>query len=235
MPNHVTNIIEIKGNPARIKAMFEAVKSDEYDLGSIDFNKLLPMPPELDVEESSRTTRGLKAYKDFLEVYNFNREPNIDLGSIPEKAEQAFLRVRPDIDSAAWSLGKQAYQNKQKYDVHSWYDWRIKNWGTKWNAYGYEGGVQLDGKSLRFQTAWSPPQRIVAKLANLFPDLDFTHQFASDDIGVNCGEDEYHNGSLCGEYRPAGLEARNFANELWGYEDMDEDEEEIEDMGGMKL
>ena len=65
MPNHVTNIIEIKGNPARIKAMFEAVKSDEYDLGSIDFNKLLPMPPELDVEESSRTTRGLKAYKDF--------------------------------------------------------------------------------------------------------------------------------------------------------------------------
>jgi len=65
--------------------------------------------------------------------------------------------------------------------------------------------------------------------------LDFTHQFASDDIGVNCGEDEYHNGSLCGEYRPAGLEARNFANMLWERDCMEEDEEEIENMGGMKL
>ena len=49
MPNHVTNIIEIKGDPARISALFEAVKSDEYGLGSIDFNKLIPMPPELDM------------------------------------------------------------------------------------------------------------------------------------------------------------------------------------------
>ena len=50
MPNHITNIIEIKGDPARVKALFEAVKSDEYGLGSIDFNKLIPMPPELDIE-----------------------------------------------------------------------------------------------------------------------------------------------------------------------------------------
>lgn len=235
MPNHVTNIIEIKGNPSRIKAMFEAIKSDEHGLGSIDFNKLIPMPPELNIEEGSRTKHGLKAYKDFLEVYNFNREPNIDLGSIPEKAEQAFLRVRPDVDSTAWSLGKQAYQNKQKYGAHSWYDWRTKNWGTKWDAYGYESGVHVDGHSLRFQTAWAPPQPVIAKLSEMYPDLDFTHQYASEDIGVNCGEDEYHNGSLCGEYRPAGLEARNFANMLWERDCMEEDEEEIENMGGMKL
>jgi len=62
VPNHVTNIIKIEGNPARIKAMFEAVKNDEYGLGSIDFNKLIPMPPELDIEEGSHTDRGLKAY-----------------------------------------------------------------------------------------------------------------------------------------------------------------------------
>lgn len=64
MPNHVTNIIEIKGDPARVKALFESVKNDEFGLGSIDFNKLIPMPPELDMEEGNRTTRGLKAYKD---------------------------------------------------------------------------------------------------------------------------------------------------------------------------
>ena len=239
MPNHITNIIEIKGDPARVKALFEAVKSDEYGLGSIDFNKLVPMPSELDIEEGSRTDRGLKAYKDFIEVYTFNgKKEDFDLLNIPEKSEQAFLRVRPDIDRAAWDLGKKAFQNQQKYGVTTWYKWRVRNWGTKWNAYGYEGGVQFDGKSLRFQTAWSPPQPIVAKLAEMYPDLDFIHQFASEDIGVNCGENEYHNGSLCGEYRPAGREAMEYANGLWGNDGQEEDEEmeDDEDMdSGMSM
>ena len=43
MPNHVTNVIEIKGDPTRIKSLFEAVKNDECGLGSIDFNKLIPI------------------------------------------------------------------------------------------------------------------------------------------------------------------------------------------------
>ena len=238
MPNHITNIIEIKGDPQRVKALFEAVKSDEYGLGSIDFSKLAPMPPELDIEEGSRTDRGLKAYKDFIEVYTFNgKKEDFDLLNIPEKSEQAFLQVRPDIDRDTWELGKKAFKNKQKYGVTSWYNWRIRNWGTKWNAYGYEGGVQFDGKSLRFQTAWSPPEPIIAKLAEMYPDLDFTHQWADEDIGHNCGEDEYHNGSLCGEYRPAGVEAVEYANSLWGNDGQEEDEdmEESEDMGGMKL
>ena len=232
MPNHVTNSIEIKGDPTRIKSLFETIKSDEYGLGSIDFNKLTPMPAELDIEEGPRTTRGLKAYQDFIEVYTFNgKKENFDLLNIPEKSEQAFLRVHPDIDQTEWKLGKQAFQNEQKYGAASWYKWRTRNWGTKWNAYGYEGGVQFDGKSLHFLTAWAPPQPIVAKLAEMYPDLDFTHQFANEDIGMNCGEDEYHNGSLCGEYRPAQQEAVDFANDLWGYDGMEEDE----DMGGPKL
>lgn len=238
MPNHVTNIIEIKGDPAWIKSLFEAVKNDEYGLGSIDFNKLIPMPPELDIEEGSRTTRGLKAYKDFIEVYTFNgNKEDFDLLNIPEKSEQAFLRVRPDIDRSAWDLGKQAFRNEQKYGATTWYKWRIRNWGTKWNAYGYKDGVHFDGKSLRFLTAGSPPQTVIAKLSEMYHDLDFIHQFASEDIGVNCGEDEYHNGSLCGEYRPAQQEAVNFANGLWGFDGMEEDEDmyDGESMGGLKL
>ena len=190
------------------------------------------------MEEGSRTDRGLKAYNDFIEVYTFNgKKENFYLSNIPEKAEQAFLRVRPDIDRAAWNLGRGAFMNKQKYGVTSWYDWRIKNWGAKWNAYGYEGGVQFDGKSLRFLSAWSPPEPIIAKLAEMYPDLDFTHQWADEDIGYNCGEDEYHNGSLCGEYRPAGVEAVEYANGLWGNDEQEEDEDmdEEESMGGPKL
>ena len=236
MPNHVTNIIKIEGNPARIKAVFEAIKNDEYGLGSIDFNKLVPMPPELDIEEGSQTKRGLKAYQDFIEVCTFSgKKEAFDLLNIPDKSEQAFLRVHPDIDQTEWKLGKQAFQNQQKYGIPTWYKWRTRNWGTKWNAYGYEGGVQFDGKTLQFLTAWAPPTPIVEKLAAMYPDLDFVHQWADEDIGYNCGEIEYHNGSPDGEFYPTGQEAVDYANGLWGFYGMDEYEDESEDMGGPKL
>ena len=236
MPNHVTNIIKIEGNPARIKAVFEAIKNDEYGLGSIDFNKLVPMPPELDIEEGSQTKRGLKAYQDFIEVYTFNgKKEDFDLLNIPEKSEQAFLRVHPDIDQTEWKLGKQAFQNQQKYGIPTWYKWRTRNWGTKWNAYGYEGGVQFDGKTLQFLTAWAPPTPIVEKLAAMYPDLDVVHQWADEDIGYNCGEIEYHNGSPDGEFYPTGQEAVDYANGLWGFYGMAAYEDESEDMGGPKL
>lgn len=84
MPNHVANSITFKGEEDRILAMLEAVKSDKYGCGSIDFNKLVPRPASLDIEAGSNTYEGLKAYKGFIEVYklkgkvtkkNFSRYP----------------------------------------------------------------------------------------------------------------------------------------------------------------
>lgn len=47
MPNHVTNILRVSGNPEKVSAMFEAIKNDEIGLGSIDFNKVIPMPAHI--------------------------------------------------------------------------------------------------------------------------------------------------------------------------------------------
>lgn len=46
-----------------------------------------------------------------------------------------------------------------------WYDWRVENWGTKWN--GYDGTISDDGSTFTFDTAWSPPLPIIKKLAEL--------------------------------------------------------------------
>ena len=40
--------------------MLHDVQMEGQPLGSFDFNKLLPMPKELDMEASGRTDRGLK-------------------------------------------------------------------------------------------------------------------------------------------------------------------------------
>lgn len=47
MPNHVTNILTVSRDADKMQAMFEAIKSDEVGLGSIDFNKVIPMPEHI--------------------------------------------------------------------------------------------------------------------------------------------------------------------------------------------
>ena len=47
MPNHVTNIIELNGDRLEIKNLLETIKNDEIGLGSIDFEKIIPMPDNI--------------------------------------------------------------------------------------------------------------------------------------------------------------------------------------------
>ena len=71
MPNHVINILNIDGDKDKVAKMLSEIQNDEYGIGSIDFEKIIPMPESLRIEAGSSTTRGLKAYKDFVSVYTF--------------------------------------------------------------------------------------------------------------------------------------------------------------------
>ena len=35
-------------------------------------------------------------------------------------------------------MGDLGVEEMKKYKDNNWYDWRIKHWNTKWNAYGFE-------------------------------------------------------------------------------------------------
>ncbi len=99
MPNHVENIITLKGDEKRIREMLEAIKNDDFGLGTLDFNKIIPMPNSLNIEAGSRTDKGLKAYSDFIDVYVFGRNAEDALNAIqniPKEIEDAFLKQRKD-------------------------------------------------------------------------------------------------------------------------------------------
>ena len=55
-----------------------------------------------------------------------------------------------------------------------WYHWCIENWGTKWDAcdksIDYEDSEIL---ALTFNTAWSPPEGVVERLREKYPELSF--------------------------------------------------------------
>ena len=222
MPNHVENRIEFSGDARQIKAMLESIKNDEYGIGTIDFNKIIPMSKSLNVEAGSRTDRGLKAYKEFIDMYTFGRsaeDAEKALENIPVDSENAFLSQRTDIVKEEWELGKTAWQNIRQYGAPTWYEWSVANWGTKWNAYGYDKYTDYSGcKELTFETAWSAPHPIIKKLSELFSNISFKHQWADEDIGMNCGERSYLGGEITDWFIPEGIQATEFALEIWGYE-----------------
>ena len=228
MPNHVENHISLQGDPAQIRTMLKAIQSDEYGIGSVDFNKIIPIPKSLDIEAGSRTDRGLKAYRDFIEVYTAGRSADdalTVLENIPAESEETFLRQRTDIKHDEWELGKTAWNNIRQYGAPTWYDWCVANWGTKWNAYGYDKyGVDYQkGDSLCFQTAWSAPHPILQRLSEIYPDVRIEHMWADEDLGCNCGRRIYFDGEMIDEYIPQGMQATDFALDLWDYDPSDLD------------
>ena len=48
-------------------------------------------------------------------------------------------------------------------------------------------------------------------LSEQYPELEIFHEWADEDIGMNCGRREYKSGDLIYEYYPEGDEATAFA------------------------
>ena len=69
MPNHVINKVEFDCPQDRFHEILAAICYDENSdvaemtgPGTIDFNKITPMPPSLDIESGSRTIEGINLY-----------------------------------------------------------------------------------------------------------------------------------------------------------------------------
>ena len=240
MPNHVMNRIHFDCSDEKAKEIMEAVmydpKTEDEDVsgpGTIDFNRLIPMPPDLMIEAGSSTEQGIELY---LTAVNPDT-PDYDLPKMPKdkfdkllcdlNGERRFTMYKPRLSeeeiqrytmySSFGKLadtGKRAINNMLKYGATTWYDWSIKNWGTKWNSYDPWKGEE---KGLIFSTAWSAPHPILEELTVRFTGVYFTHEWADEDIGQNCGRREYLNGECVGDWVPeTRKEAIEFATGVWG-------------------
>ncbi len=54
-----------------------------------------------------------------------------------------------------------------------WYNWRVHNWGTKWDCYSLEidDTDMPHGFEVQFETAWSPPEEVCYAIKEQFDDL----------------------------------------------------------------
>ena len=83
------------------------------------------------------------------------------------------------------------------YGKNNWYDWAVKNWGTKWNL----DYAEIFGNCIVFETAWSPCSPVISALAKQFPEAEFYYTY--EEAGMCfCGAEEYREGKLV--YRMEG-------------------------------
>ena len=66
---------------------------------------------------------------------------------------------------------------------NGWYDWNVRNWGTKWDVANVDGEAYLDTELIdetdnsihyKFQTAWAPAVKAIGWLSKQYPSLKFT-------------------------------------------------------------
>lgn len=221
MPNHIKNIITLKGDEQKIREMLEEIQYDELGLGTVDFNKIIPMPESLNVESGSRTDKGIEIVKTYFE--NMPEEQSDKEGTYDEFFEDLrshSAEISDEEEKKIWNIGVTAVENLHKCGAPTWYEWCTNNWGTKWNAYGYDEGTDYSASgNLHFQTAWSAPHPVIKKLAQMYPDIIFEHEWADEDIGANCGRKIYSNGECTEEYYPESeKDGIEFACRIWNYD-----------------
>ncbi len=217
MSIRITNRLLFSGKTERITELFEDIKSDKHGIGTLDFNKLIPMPEELNIECGSAMNRGVAYYKSFVSDYMFSKRlKKIDYLNIPKEAEQLHLKYYKHIPKEEWELGKKAFRNQIKYGARDWYHWAIQNWGLKCSAYGFKVPEEREPNKIIFDTPDYAPHKIIRMIAEKYPDVEITHEWTSEELNTNCGSKIYKNGMLSEEIYPVTeIEKCEFAVQVY--------------------
>lgn len=189
MPNHVRNIVKMKGITT-LRLFTEAVTSSRNEW-AFDFNKIIPMPGSLKLKAGSIEDLAIETAlrSDAVLRYEFEK-----IKPSPQIKERDYHMLLADCEltpASLCKLGMQYINNLKLYGATTWYDWCTENWGTKWNSYDNK---QIDVDTIRFSTAWNSPEKVIAQLAKMYPNAEIEHWWADEDMGYNTGYAKYSAG-----------------------------------------
>ena len=95
----------------------------------------------------------------------------------------AILPMPPELEDVDWSEAEEMNdiiraRYKKEHGSDNWYDWRVNNWGTKWNSYNCEIVEHEDDYVVyTFDTAWGPPTGVIEALRKQCPDFSISAFF----------------------------------------------------------
>ena len=208
--NHLTIIDTDKGEkPEEILARI----TNKNDKGEryFDFNTIIPMPEELNIVSGSETIKALRWFmfahrqiitreekeKVFDCIGSWERE---QIREDTEETIQNLIDTHTDFEKPEkWKefkdYGERIFNNIMKYDCPTWYEWCIKNWGTKWSSDSTRIDDSEDDIVIDFDTAWSPPIPVLVALSKKYPNNVF-HFECEEESDMETAVCEFINGEI---------------------------------------
>jgi len=173
VPNWCENNLTVKGKKSDLEK-FEKKARNKEEVFSL--NNFIPMPEELNRTSSPTSIVSAKEYKEFLKKQESE-----------QKDKKSFIHYV--------ITKKMSKDFIEKYGYDNWYDWRICNWGIKWDVSATSKGKNKNKLTYYFDSPWGPPIIAMEKISKLFPALYFT--FSYDEPGMNYkGSFSVKNGKL---------------------------------------
>ena len=86
--------------------------------------------------------------------------------------------IPPPADMFQGNLGEKERRECAAKGIPNWHEWQSENWDTKWDACRVEVEEEECASCVmltyRFDTAWSPPEKVIARLRQDWPEFEIT-------------------------------------------------------------
>ena len=159
MPNHCSNRVSFYGDSeSEIQKLHDIFSKglendDNVDTGSV-FGHFIPEPDWANIPLSEA---------DQYE-YSFSSAR----GEVGEKPVMVINEESPFMNGLR-------FKSTNAQDDR-WYNWRVQNWGTKWDC----NTLEMDdtdlphGFEVTFETAWSPPEEVCSAIREQYPNVSIS-------------------------------------------------------------
>ena len=149
MPNHCHNRVTFYAHHSDgDESCNQIAKIKQMFEDENTFGQIIPEPDWPSIPLSAKDVKGM-----------FNKRGEV--GELPVADEHNFGRTY-------------TFKSSNRGDDR-WYDWRVQNWDTKWDAYDVVvTDDDPESVEIEFNTAWSPPEAICHALREQYPDVSIS-------------------------------------------------------------
>lgn len=152
MPNWCMNRVRIRAKKETLEAIKATLKGFEY---SRPFNF------------ESKSEGELVGSETLFSFHNIIPQPDEILDRDDPRRVNKSMTSDQLLDALA----------KKEGTMPDWWHWRVNNWGTKWSVADVDLVEKKGFIVYSFDTAWSPPEPVLCRLSEMFPDANILLSF----------------------------------------------------------
>jgi hypothetical protein len=156
----ILNRLWFCGNEKVVNKMKNQIKGlDEADQTRqihIDFNKIIPMPETLDIEDNQTAA---------LATIFSTRTSEVGINN--------QIKSPMELNEKEFNLYLSYLKNMYNHKYINWFQWRMIKWNSAWNAYN----TKEVGEAIQFTTRFSPSLNITLELSRQFKEIELIHGY----------------------------------------------------------